>query len=287
MPLDNGITPKTGYKSQAKAGYRESVWRDLSQFAHQGGWMVIMPARGCEEIEAALNAGVPIEQVFCFDASAAVIASSEWRRKYPEIKFCTSTLGGLWAKIEKYGKPVSAINMDLCGTVAGECVDEVNDFMHAAKFTKKAGFAVNIAKGREGKTLLRILQSLSVSDWFDCDRVAALFAMLDLKGGIWHNLAVYGCSQGQYRENKTPMTWATFSMRTRQHGCQREGFVNLCQKNIKNNNISWLNRILHREYVALKAFAEGSINGVDVGDISWRHAQVMKHRAPFGSGFKP
>lgn len=287
MALDSGIMPKTGYKSQAKADYRKKVWADLSKFSCQGGWMVIMPARGCEEIEAALDAGVPIDQIFCFDASAAVIASSEWRKKYPNIRFCTSTLGGLWAKMKKHGRPISAINMDLCGTVAGECVDEIYDFMHTAQFTKKSGFAVNIAKGREGRTLLRILQSLSVSNWFDCDRMAALFSMIDLRDSIRHNLAVYGCSQGQYRENKTPMTWATFRIRKRRHGYQRAGFVDRCIKCISEMNGPLFNRIIDREYLAMEGFSIGAINGLDVDDISKRHARAMQIKAPFRGGFRP
>lgn len=287
MALDTGIMPKTGYSSQAKCDYRKMIWRDLSKFADQGGWMVIMPARGCGEIDAAISAGVPRDQIFCFDASAAVIATSEWRKKYPDINFCTASLGDLWGKMQKYGRPISAINMDLCGTVAGECVDEIYDFMHSAQFTKKAGFAVNIAKGREGRTLLRILQSLSVSDWFDCDRMAALFSMIDLHEVIGQNLAVYGISQGQYRENKTPMTWATFSMRRRIHGYQRKSFVDRCIKCIADKNAALFNRTLDREFCAMERFALGAINGLNVDDISKRHAQSMRSKAPFRGGFKP
>jgi len=240
-----------------------------------------MPARGCEEIEAALDAGVCIEQIFCFDASSAVIATSEWRKKYPEIKFCTSTLGNLWDKMRKLGKPVSAINMDLCGTVAGECVDEISDFLTSAKFSKRFGFGVNIAKGREGRTLLRVLRNLETSDWFDCDRMAALWAMLDIKCNPMGGAAFHGISQGSYRENKTPMSWATFSCRSRRHGYARENFVNACKKAIAENDTRKFNYVTDREHQALLCFAKRSLNNIDIEHVCRIHSEKMARLAPF------
>lgn len=221
--LDAGIAPATGYKSKAKQEYRDQVWRDLSRRHIRGTWAVIMPARGCEEILTAIRAGIRQEDIFCFDASAAVIATSKWRKRFPKIRFAAATLADLPKKIASTGRRVSVINMDLCGNVSGDAVDQVDDFLSSGVMTSSSAFSVNLAKGREGRTLLRVLSMLNGPEDVVCDRMRAFCALSDAMkddGRIFTVLA-----QGSYRENKTPMTWATFGQSTYQPIGSRAGLM--------------------------------------------------------------
>lgn len=232
--LFTGISPKTGYKSESKQSYRNAVWADLAAYVRPQTWAVIMPARGCEEIEAALSAGVPAENIFCFDSSSAVIATSHWRKKYPEIKFATSSLAELPAKIKKTGKLVSAINMDLCGNVSGGASDEIHGFLSSGVMSEDCAFSVNIAKGREGRQLLATLKMLDLPKWFECDRMAAMYFLTECFASA--RSCIGGISQGTYRENKTPMTWATMFRSRRYEPHRDESHIESVRQMISKND---------------------------------------------------
>jgi hypothetical protein len=279
MNVKTGIAPKTNYQSDAKLKYRKSIWAELSKRVRPNTLAIIMPARGCEEIEAALSFGVPIDCIFCFDASAAVIATSDWRKKYPDIKFAACNLSGLNKKIEKYGRKISAINMDLCGGVAGEVVDEVGEFLGGANFTRRAALAVNIAKGREGRTLLRMLKNMRASDWFKCDRMAALVAMLPVSHGQIEDVSITGTSQGTYRDNKTPMSWATFELRKRTHGHHRKSFIDAIKSAIQLENKTLFLKLVDQEWLGQREFARGSVTGSDAESINYNFSLSMSIKA--------
>jgi len=275
MNVATGIAPKTFYKSEAKLIYRKLVWEQLSKRVRPNTWAVIMPARGCEEIEAALSAGVPLDCIFCFDGSAAVIASSEWRKKYPSIEFATCKLSGLAEKLAKHGRKVSAINMDLCGGVGGEAVDEIDAFIQRADFTKRAGIAVNIAKGREGKMLVRMMKGMSNGVWFDCDRMAAVISMVEIPKTWIVDASLLGTSQGTYRDNMTPMSWATFELRSRRHGHNRQPFINAITAAINMKNRELFVSLIDKEWACQKSFAIGSVTGSDAGEINQTFSHAM------------
>jgi hypothetical protein len=280
--LSVGISPKTGYKSESKQSYRNAVWADLSGYVKPNTWAVMMPARGCEEIEAALSAGVPAENIFCFDSSSAVIATSHWRKKYPDIKFATSSLAALPAKIKKTGKLVSAINMDLCGNVSGAASDEIHDFLSSGVMTDDCAFSVNLAKGREGRQLLATLKMVGSPKWFDCDRMAAMYFLTE---GFAAGLScIGGISQGTYRENKTPMTWATMFRSARYEPHRDQSHIDSVRRMISENDYAGFAKSAAQVFDLQRSMARDCLN-IDAESENTAYACSMSRAADPGYDF--
>lgn len=283
-----GIMPSTNYQSGAKQKYRNEIWSELSRYYKPGTIAVIMPARGCEEIEVAISYGVKEEDIFCFDASAAVIATSKWRKKYPNIMFAACSLGKLSDKIEKLKKPVSVANFDLCGNVAGDSVDEVDGFLCSGVMLQKCAFAINIAKGREGRTLLRVLKSLNAAKNIDCDRMIAFCSIsrFFVDGSKDLDPIIISCKkQGNYRENKTPMTWAVFRAKKFFRFQHRPNFIERA-KNLRDRGLrSDFVRLIDLAHKAMQIVADGSVNNPDLYRMQERFAHTMARCVPLDADF--
>ena len=210
--LDDVRSPRLGYDNPEKQKYRECVWEHLLT-----GWdvakhdsrshVMIMPSKeGCE-IEYILKLGIPEDRIIAIDKSAAVIATSKWRKRFPSVKFFAVSVGEAAKKIRAKGYVLAAANLDYCTNFSLDFVDQTKSFINSAPKFSSFRFAVTVAKGREGAALTLMLKRFAKghSDKFKEPRLSAMFALTDITG--------YGlCKEGMYTSGRNPMAWGVFKL---------------------------------------------------------------------------
>lgn len=205
------VAPKIGYDNDVKHAYREQVWNAFSKAvddmrADQTGTMkaVIMPSSEGIEIEVALSKGLREDQIVCVDRSAAVIATSKWRKKYPGVNFFACDVGKVGHKIKHRKWVVRAANLDLCGNFSDDTIDAVQGFIRFTPIHESFAIGVTVAKGREGSALTRLIKTRNAGDRVvSDDRLQTLFDIIPEFQSYKKQLA----SENVYRSASTPMTW--------------------------------------------------------------------------------
>lgn len=198
--------PEGGYVSDSKAHYREAVWDALAPIAKlfledARAYCLLMPSREGLEIDAAVARGIPPERIVCVDQSAAVIATSLWRKRWPQCRFFASKISEVGEKLRKAGVIIAAANLDLCGNFSDETLAEIDGFLKRAPRFDGFGLALTVMKGREGSVTARLLERYG-ADHFEEKRIAGVFAETCMAGMSWAVRA-----QGQYRGGKMPVAW--------------------------------------------------------------------------------
>lgn len=198
--------PTGGYVSDSKAHYREAVWDALAPIAKPfledaRAYCLLMPSREGLEIDVAVARGIPPERIVCVDQSAAVIATSLWRKRWPQCRFFASKISEVGEKLRKAGMFIAAANLDLCGNFSDETLAEIDGFLKSADRFNGFGLALTVMKGREGSVTARLLERYG-ADHFEEKRIAGVFAETCMAGMSWSVRA-----QGQYRGGKMPVAW--------------------------------------------------------------------------------
>jgi hypothetical protein len=199
--------PKQGYDLPAKAQYREDVWSAIAPATRRylendrARWL-ILPSREGLEIEVAVKHGIPPEKIVCVDKSPALIATSHWRKKWPQCEFIGKPVGEVGAEIAKRNQVIVAANLDLCGNFSEENITELEAFLVSAPKTPDAVIAVTMMKGREGSALLRFLNQCD-EELLAEKRMRALMQTTRFGDVAWRVLA-----QGDYRAARMPVAWA-------------------------------------------------------------------------------
>jgi hypothetical protein len=210
MALDFSA-PKNGYDNPEKQKYRVDVWDCLIPAWNEccfdsRAHVLIMPSREGLEIDHLLSLGVPEDRIIAIDKSAAVIATSIWRKKFPKVKFFATTVGNCDEKLHKKGYVIAAANLDFCSNFCDEIVAEYRSFMIKAPKFQSSRVAVTIAKGREGKALVAMIKTFaSRLCKYTEPRIAALMAC----SGFQSEHLIWG--QGSYVSGRNPMAWAVTS----------------------------------------------------------------------------
>ena len=214
--------PVTGYTSDAKHEYREQVWSaiapkvkdlfGLDSRAH----VLMLPSKGGEEIEVAINHGIPEDRIIAVDENPALIATAAWRKHRPLVKCYGSSLSRAAQRIKEDGFVLLAANLDLCNNFSEDLVSEVSGFFGNCVRFDKFCFSVTVMKGRENKAtnlmLNHIFKGSSIGlKKVDDKRIRALCAVMEDDGNF--PLSKLSCieSQGSYVHSKTPMAWCVFS----------------------------------------------------------------------------
>jgi hypothetical protein len=210
MALDVS-SPRDGYDTPEKQKYRADVWTYLlpawelaknEPRAH----ILLMPSREGLEIKHVLSLGIPQEKIIAIDKSAAVIATSKWRKDYPDVKFFAVTVGNCGEKIRKNGYVIAAANLDFCANFCDGLVSEYANFRDSCPQFNITRTAITIAKGREGKALVSMIKAFaSEMEAYAEPRMAALMACANRK--MEH--VIWG--QGSYVSGKNPMAWSVTS----------------------------------------------------------------------------
>jgi hypothetical protein len=209
---DAAIAPKGGYDTPEKQAYRKQVWDALLPAWEMAkgdarAHILLMPSREGLEIEHVLSLGIPQDRIIAVDRSAAVIATSIWRKKYPNVKFYASEVGDVWRKINRDGFVICAANLDFCSNFCDELVCQFSSFVKNTPRFTFFRIAVTVAKGREGKALVAMLKKAApyIREIAE-PRIAAL-----LDCSEWGNEDLLVWAQGSYISGRVPMAWAIFS----------------------------------------------------------------------------
>jgi hypothetical protein len=210
MALDVSA-PKSGYATDAKKKYRQEVWSCLLPAWHlwkhdERAHVLILPSREGLEIDHLISLGVPENRIVAIDKSAAVIATSHWRKKFPSVKFFTTSVGDAWVKIKKSEIVICAANLDFCSNFCHALIQEYAYFVRKCPKFEGARIAATVAKGREGKALVAMLKKFAphLSEYNE-PRCAALLSCSNLD----HEHMLWG--QGDYISGKNPMSWFVMS----------------------------------------------------------------------------
>lgn len=204
--------PKAGYNTEAKAKYRSDVWRHLANardLIHSPtDKVLIMPSREGLEIDVALSHGIPRESLLCVDRSAAIIATSVWRKVHPDIAFMACDAGEAPERAMKRGWRIVAANLDLCGNFSEAMVQTVRRFWRGVRGQEDFILGLTVAKGREGSAISYLLNAAAKTDGLD-NRVAAILSAAEVYSpGIKMNMI----GQGQYKSGAQPMAWAVLAL---------------------------------------------------------------------------
>jgi len=203
--------PSSGYSSGAKAQYRSDVWESFTDFAKatirsvSDAYAIILPSKDGEEIEVAIQYGVPEEKIICVDENPALIAASQWRKKFPRCKYYGCKISQLPEKLEEDGRRVAIANLDLCNNFSEDLLDEIQSFFKTPRYE---GFNVSItvSKGRENKAVTALLGMVAGSLPLQEKRLSAL-----VRGSFPNSREMMLTGEGTYTHNRTPMAWASFS----------------------------------------------------------------------------
>ena len=214
----NRIAPKAGYNTAIKANYRDQVWDAFAPgvadiVADTTGTLkaVIMPSAEGLEIEVALARGLREDQIVCVDRSAAVIATSKWRKRWPGVKFFASEVSAVGEKIAKAGWSVRVANLDLCGNFSDDTIDAVRGFLSGAPLAAVAALSVTIAKGREGSALTSLLKAKGFAGAVTDARMGALFHMAGV--ATTDDQDVQTVAEGAYTSGRQPMAWCVVELK--------------------------------------------------------------------------
>jgi hypothetical protein len=198
--------PKGGYQNEQKAAYRAQVWEHLKAakdyIQHDFDRVLIMPSSEGLEIDVALAHGIPPEHLLCVDRSAAVIATSKWRKKYPDIDFMACEISVAPCKAEQRGWRICAANLDLCGNFSEDMINTVADFWNGVRGAGPFLMGLTVAKGREGRATDLLLSHFN-RQIFNEKRIGALTGIAGLDVTKIHD-------EGSYVGGKQPMAWAVF-----------------------------------------------------------------------------
>lgn len=210
--MTNRSAPRKGYDTPEKQKYRQDVWAALI-----GGWVdykhdplahvLLLPSSEGLEIDYVVSLGIPQDRVIAIDKSAAVIATSAWRKKYPDVKFMATTIGGCAEKLRKRKINVCAANLDFCSNFSADLIAQFSSFMAKAPLYEYARIGVTVAKGRESTATALLLKRFAKDlQAYTEPRLGALMACADNVPD--HHLIL---AQGAYKSGSYPMAWAVLS----------------------------------------------------------------------------
>lgn len=217
----DAISPRSGYDTEEKQKYRDSVWQAFSgtgDLSARTGKFLIMPSREGLEIETAMRFGIKAEQIFCVDRSAAVIATSLWRKRWPEIEFASCEISDIAKILRRRGVVLFGANLDLCGRVSAKTIEAVRAFWADAPKYNDFLFSVTVARGREDPALAELVKHLGFMSEYVDGRIAALLIASGITcndGTIVGNRSIEYLGGYNYTSGRHPMAWA--AMRYRDH----------------------------------------------------------------------
>lgn len=165
--------PVKGYNSREKQAYRKSVWSSMDDAitvannSHDRDpyYILMLPGLSTKEIDTAIRFGLRKDRIILVHESAEHIeAEAEWRTKYPEIKYYSGILSGLFDKFKEDKVKFSGANLDFCGNFSSETIDEYSAFCDYYSNHQSDSIpltvGVTVTKGRETPSMVRLLEKL-------------------------------------------------------------------------------------------------------------------------------
>lgn len=173
MSTNNHRGPVKGYNSREKQAYRKAVWtsmKDAIKIANESAdgnpyYILMLPGLSTKEIDTAIRFGLRKDRIILVHESEQhVNTEAEWRAKYPEIKYYTGILSGLFDKFKKERINFAGANLDFCGNFSSETIDEYSSFCDYYSKNQTDSLpltvGVTVTKGRETPSMVKMLEKL-------------------------------------------------------------------------------------------------------------------------------
>lgn len=173
MSTNNHRGPVKGYNSREKQAYRKAVWasmKDAIKIANESAdgypyYILMLPGLSAKEVDTAIRFGLRKDRIILVHESEQhVNTEAEWRTKYPEIKYYTGILSGLFDKFKEDKIKFSGANLDFCGNFSSETIDEYSAFCDYYSKNQSDNIpltvGVTVTKGRETPSMVRLLEKL-------------------------------------------------------------------------------------------------------------------------------
>jgi hypothetical protein len=218
------IEPIKGYSSKNKEEYRKKIW---SMFAEKilenvkndpNGYVLLLPGKYCYEIETAISFGFPEEKIIAVEQNPAIIATSEWRKKYPSVKFFGCKVSEVGKKFKK-NWVIYAANLDFCNNFSKEFIEETFLFFHNLSiYYQEMVVSITVMKGREDPVITYLMGRIwsGYEEKLGCKRLYCL--LKELYERTKNRIPLYGINKkivlrfnllhhGNYLNSKTPMAF--------------------------------------------------------------------------------
>jgi hypothetical protein len=151
--------PKNGYAFEEKDAYRKHVWSFFNDNLSKDAKILFFPSKEGLEIPIALSHGFKQENLIAVDNSPAVIATSSWRKKYPDVKFYGGMLSNVIERIKKDNILIDAANLDFCNNLSLELLQEFNTFVCSDILNNSCYISLTMMNGRES-TIVNLLADM-------------------------------------------------------------------------------------------------------------------------------
>ena len=178
--------PKNGYDHNMKQEYRDNVWSNIFPIisyylTDDKAKVLLLPSKEGLEIDTAIKYGIKPEQIIAIDENPALIAVSEWRKKYPEVNYFGCKVSKVGEKIKKNGWYLLASNLDFCNNLSDEVINETKAFLKETPLHHNFVFAFTLMKGRESKGITHFMDVLNKDYDINCRRIASYLSVCDFK----------------------------------------------------------------------------------------------------------
>ena len=124
--------------------------------------------------------------------------------------------------------------------------------------------------------LLNMMKRIPVSKSFNCDRMSAAFV---LSGALDRRSDAIMLDQGQYRENKTPMTWASVAMLPQLRLEESASHLAAVSSCIDRDDERAFHRLVGFAWEMQQRRARRSI-GASEDDMNFNYARIMARKLP-------
>lgn len=211
--------PKTGYNFDAKAEYRENVWKCFSENIAdvKKAIVVFLPSKEGLEIPVALKYGFKEENLIAIDENPALIASAKWRKKYPKIKCYGSKVSRAFQRMSNDGVKINAANLDFCNNISAELIDEIYKTLDFGYFDKSFLISVTILKGREPKptnSLLNLIleDSKSYKNSGLSKRAIVVYKIINNVLNRFYNYFIFNEFHSEYKSSTQTIEYTIFKI---------------------------------------------------------------------------
>lgn len=197
------------YQTEAKSHYRNQVWgKEAMGLATQllaapNDRILVMPSLGGQEIQAAIDAGVPEGRLIACDHKRGV-AKAGWRKQFSKVRVFICDVGEVHEKASQAGLRIVAANLDLCAAIGDEVKSVIRRFWGGVE-TENFILGLSLLKGRGSRQANDELDGYYETPDMD----VRLRWALD-QGRVVADAHMEVLKAEQYYSGVSPMVWGVF-----------------------------------------------------------------------------
>lgn len=205
--MKKATAPKGGYDFEAKSTYREQIWKVFKDRLQPDAKIAFLPSKEGLEIPIALSCGFKEENLYAIDKNPAILASAKWRKTYPKVNVIGLEVGRSGCKLKDNGINISAANLDLCGNLSRDMINNIGNFIHSDCINGDGLIAINLLKGRESSEVNEMAEILF-------KYLKKSVPNMQKRNGTVMSIAVEGygtitpIKSGEYKSGPIVMSWS-------------------------------------------------------------------------------